>query len=117
MYKVGIIGYGKMGQIRHQVISAFEDVQVQSIYDPEIIDTEIEKAQNSDQIIENPEIGQPFAFNLAPESDAWFTLIAHGESPMHPLTGASPWAMTSPIRIDVGGDGWEAPLPPLAGTR
>jgi glyceraldehyde-3-phosphate dehydrogenase/erythrose-4-phosphate dehydrogenase len=45
MYKVGIIGYGKMGQIRHQVISAFEDVQVQSIYDPEIIDTEIEKAQ------------------------------------------------------------------------
>jgi len=60
MYKVGIIGYGKMGQIRHQVISAFEDVQVQSIYDPEIIDTEIEKAQNSDQIIENPEIDAVF---------------------------------------------------------
>lgn len=49
-----------MGQIRHQVISAFEDVQVQSIYDPEIIDTEIEKAQNSDQIIENPEIDAVF---------------------------------------------------------
>ena len=60
MYKVGIIGYGKMGQIRHQVISAFEDVQVQSIYDPEIVDTEIEKAQNSDQIIENPEIDAVF---------------------------------------------------------
>ena len=42
MYKVGILGYGKMGHIRQQVISAFEDVQVQSIYDPEIIDTEIE---------------------------------------------------------------------------
>lgn len=49
-----------MGQIRHQVISAFEDVQVQSIYDPEIVDTEIEKAQNSDQIIENPEIDAVF---------------------------------------------------------
>ena len=60
MYKVGIIGYGKMGQIRHQVISAFEDVQVQSIYDPEIVDTEIEKAQNSDQIIKNPEIDAVF---------------------------------------------------------
>lgn len=60
MYKVGIIGYGKMGQIRHQVISAFEDVQVQSIYDPEKVDTEIEKAQNSDQIIENPEIDAVF---------------------------------------------------------
>ena len=60
MYKVGIIGYGKMGQIRHQVISAFEDVQVQSIYDPEIVDTEIEKAQNSDQIIDNPEIDAVF---------------------------------------------------------
>ena len=49
-----------MGQIRHQVISAFEDVQVQSIYDPEIVDTKIEKAQNSDQIIENPEIDAVF---------------------------------------------------------
>ena len=49
-----------MGQIRHQVISAFEDVQVQSIYDPEKVDTEIEKAQNSDQIIENPEIDAVF---------------------------------------------------------
>ena len=60
MYKVGIIGYGKMGQIRHQVIAAFEEVQVQSIYDPEKIDTEIEKAQNSDQIIDNPEIDVVF---------------------------------------------------------
>ena len=49
-----------MGQIRHKIISAFEDVQVQSIYDPEIVDTKIEKAQNSDQIIENPEIDAVF---------------------------------------------------------
>jgi hypothetical protein len=66
--------------------------------------------------VENPEIGSTFSFTLAPENDAWYTLIAHGSSPMRPLTGASPWAMTSPIRLDVDGDGWTAPLPPLAGT-
>jgi hypothetical protein len=66
--------------------------------------------------IENPEIGTAYSFTLAPSEDAWYTLIAHGSSPMAPLTGATPWAMTSPIRVDVAGDGWEAPLPPLNGT-
>ena len=56
MIKVGIIGYGKMGKIRHQVISAMENVQVVSVYDPLSIDTEINKAHNPDQIIENQEI-------------------------------------------------------------
>jgi len=56
MINVGIIGYGKMGKIRHQVISAMENVQVVSVYDPLSIDTEINKAHNSDQIIENQEI-------------------------------------------------------------
>ena len=60
MYKVGIIGYGKMGKIRHQVISAMENVQVVSVYDPLSIDTEINKAHNPDQIIENPEIDAVF---------------------------------------------------------
>jgi len=56
MIKVGIIGYGKMGKIRHQNISVMKNIQVVSVYDPMIVDTEIEKAQNQDQIIENPEI-------------------------------------------------------------
>ena len=46
MIKVGIIGYGKMGKIRHQVISAMEKVQVVSVYDPSSIDTEINKVHN-----------------------------------------------------------------------
>jgi len=60
MIKVGIIGYGKMGKIRHQIISVMKNIQVVSVYDPMIVDTEIEKAQNSDQIIENPEIDAVF---------------------------------------------------------
>ena len=60
MFKVGIIGYGKMGKIRHHVISAMENVQVVSVYDPLSIDTEINKAHNPDQIIENPEIDAVF---------------------------------------------------------
>ena len=56
MINVGIIGYGKMGKIRHQVISAMENVQVVSVYDPLSIDTEINKAYNPEQIIENPKI-------------------------------------------------------------
>jgi len=57
MIKVGIIGYGKMGKIRHQVISAMEKVQVVSVYDPLSTETKINKVNNPDQIIENPEIG------------------------------------------------------------
>jgi len=60
MIKVGIIGYGKMGKIRHQVISAMSGVKVISIYDTVNIGTEIKLAQSSDQIIENPEIDAVF---------------------------------------------------------
>ena len=60
MVNVGIIGYGKMGKIRHQVISAMEDVQVVSVYDPINIDTETEKASCLNQIIDNPEIDAVF---------------------------------------------------------
>ena len=34
MINVGIIGYGKMGRIRHQVISSMRNAQVDLIYDP-----------------------------------------------------------------------------------
>ena len=56
MINVGIIGYGKMGQIRHQVISSIKNAQVKSVYDPANIITEIEKVQSPDQIIKNPKI-------------------------------------------------------------
>ena len=60
MYKIGIIGYGKMGKIRHQVISSLENTQVVSVYDPEKIETELEKAKNTDALIENPNIDAVF---------------------------------------------------------
>ncbi len=54
MINFGIIGYGKMGRIRHQIISSIENAQVDSIYDPANLNTEIEKVQSPDQIINNP---------------------------------------------------------------
>ena len=60
MINVGIIGYGKMGRIRHQVISSIKNAQVDSVYDPANIITEIEKVQSPDQIIKNPKIDAVF---------------------------------------------------------
>jgi len=60
MYKVGIIGYGKMGKIRHQVITSLKNVAVVSIYDPEKIETEIEIAQTPEQIIDSPDVDSVF---------------------------------------------------------
>ena len=56
MINVGIIGYGKMGKIRHQVVSNYNHANVLSIYDPVEIITDIEKVQNPQQIIQNPQI-------------------------------------------------------------
>ena len=56
MINLGIIGYGKMGKIRHQVVSNYNHANVLSIYDPVEIDTDIEKVQNPQQIIQNPQI-------------------------------------------------------------
>ena len=42
MINVGIIGYGKMGAIRHDVISKYKNIKVILIYDPEDINSEIE---------------------------------------------------------------------------
>jgi predicted dehydrogenase len=56
MIKVGIIGYGKMGKIRHSVTDSIKGVQVISVYDSANIKADIEIAETSDQIINNPEI-------------------------------------------------------------
>jgi hypothetical protein len=58
--------------------------------------------------------GSTATFELAPEKDAVYWVIAEGDSPMAPLwPDLTPWAMISPIRVDVGDAGWIAPLPPL----
>ena len=56
MINLGIIGYGKMGKIRHQIVSNYNHANVLSIYDPVEINTDIEKVQNPQQIIQNPKI-------------------------------------------------------------
>lgn len=54
------------------------------------------------------------SFSLDPDADAVYVLIASGSAPMTlAYPGERAWAMTSAIRLDVEGDGWTAPLPPL----
>ena len=50
MINIGIIGYGKMGKIRHHVADNREDVQVISVYDPNINETEAVIAESPEQI-------------------------------------------------------------------
>jgi hypothetical protein len=57
--------------------------------------------------------GTSATFTLAPEADAVYVVVAEGDQPMVPVTGHTPWAMTAPWRVDVDGDGFEPPLPPL----
>ncbi|MBE18248.1 MAG: oxidoreductase [Nitrospinae bacterium] len=60
MINVGIIGYGKMGQIRHKVISTIPDAEVICYYDPIIINEKIFKVEKPEQIINNPEVDAIF---------------------------------------------------------
>lgn len=57
--------------------------------------------------------GTEASFELAPEVDAAYWVEAVGDASMSPVWSTTPWAMTSPWRVDVTGDGWTAPLPPL----
>jgi hypothetical protein len=57
--------------------------------------------------------GTTATFDLDPDVDAVYAVIAEGDQSMGPIYGKTPWAMTSPIYVDLGGDGWTPPLPPL----
>ena len=51
---------------------------------------------------------------LAPETDAVYVLTVTGETDMSPVyPGQRPWACAQAIFIDLAGDGWTPPLPPL----
>lgn len=54
--------------------------------------------------------GTTATFTLNPEADATFVVIAEGDTPM-PIFEDTPWAMSSPIWLDVDGNGWTAPAP------
>jgi len=53
--KIGIIGYGKMGKIRHEAIRQIGIGEVVAISDPEVIDADIKNLSHA-EIINNPEI-------------------------------------------------------------
>lgn len=57
--------------------------------------------------------GTTASFDLAPDTDAFYVVSAHGDTPMEPVSSELPWAFASAILVDVAGDGWTPPLPPL----
>lgn len=59
--------------------------------------------------------GTEASFELNPAADAVYFVTASGDADLAPVwPGQRPWAMHAPIRVDVGGDGYTPPLPPLA---
>lgn len=58
--------------------------------------------------------GSAADFDLSADKDALFVVVAEGDTPMLPLSGLTPWAMVGPYRLDLEGNGWEPPLPPLS---
>ena len=50
MINVGIIGYGKMGEIRHDVANTIDGVNVVSIYDSSVVKTEIKIEKSANDI-------------------------------------------------------------------
>jgi len=60
MINVGIIGYGKMGRIRHKVISSKKDIQTHIVYDPATKVKGLKNANHPNEIINNPEVDAIF---------------------------------------------------------
>lgn len=60
MLKVGIIGYGKMGRMRHQEIVANGNAEVVSIFDPDKTDPNLSCTTSADGVIENSAIDAVF---------------------------------------------------------
>jgi hypothetical protein len=69
--------------------------------------------KNGEQIAEQEYQGEAVFFDLAPEEDAHYSVIASSSQSMNPVYGGSPWAMTAALLIDLQGDGWQAPLPAI----
>lgn len=57
--------------------------------------------------------GTEATFTPSFEVDRLCAVVASGSQPMQPVTGETPWAIASPIQLDVDSDGWEPFLPPL----
>ncbi len=60
------------------------------------------------------DLDAPLTFTLDASADAWFSVVVDGSEGLAPVwPNEVAWAFTSPIRLDLDGDGWTPPLPPL----
>ena len=69
--------------------------------------------KNGEQIAEQEYEGEAVFFDLAPEEDAHYSVIATSSQSMSPIYGGSPWAITAALLIDLEGNGWQTPLPEI----
>ena len=60
MLKVGIIGYGKMGRIRHQVLEGMNDVAIEMLFDPIPFTSKYKIAASAEEIVNHPSIDVVF---------------------------------------------------------
>ncbi|TNE84091.1 MAG: hypothetical protein EP330_30715 [Deltaproteobacteria bacterium] len=58
--------------------------------------------------------GTTASFSLDVTEDAFFVVEAVGDTPMEPVWGYTPWAMSAAVFVDVDADGWEPSLGPMA---
>lgn len=52
-------------------------------------------------------------FDLSPSIDSHYSVVATGSQSLLPVSNENAWAITAALRIDLNGDGWDAPLSPL----
>ena len=60
MYKVGIIGYGKMGKIRHRAVADNGKAKVVAVFDTVETDAGVPMAAGTEDIISDPAIDAVF---------------------------------------------------------
>jgi hypothetical protein len=84
-----------------------------TVHGPEFVRVDTLVLLENGSEIDRIETSTGGSFSLSPTADAHYVVVASGSTPMTPVYGDTPWAMTAATRIDVDGDGWEAPLPPL----
>ncbi len=78
-----------------------------------VIDT-LDLVRDGEVVESRPWTGAAESFALPEDADGSYVVVAHGAQSMAPVfPGQTPWAMTAAVRVDLGGDGWDAPKPGL----
>lgn len=91
-----------------EVVGA-QTLEVEALSPSWIVVDRLKLLQNG-ELVDTVE-GTSATFELDPDEDAVFIVIAEGDASMSPVDGDLPWAMSSAIFLDVDGAGFEPPLP------